>query len=222
MFFNIVSFGVIIMILDNKGFDLWANNYDKDVEITDDNNDFPFAGYKELLNYIYNVVRSKDNAKLLDIGIGTGILATKLYELNYDIYGIDFSDKMLEASKEKMPNAKLIKWDFSLGLPREIKNEKFDFVVSTYALHHLTDEKKIQLIDSISSILKDDGLILIGDVSFTNKKDYLICKEENKDYWDSDEYYFIFDDIKRELENKYKCEYIKISHCAGVLILELN
>ena len=33
-------------MLDNKGFDLWADGYDIDVGITDDNNEYPFAGYK--------------------------------------------------------------------------------------------------------------------------------------------------------------------------------
>src|SRR5690554_2698409 len=211
-----------LMTLDDKGFDLWADNYDEDVIISNENNDYPFAGYKDLLNYIYNVIRKKKKAKILDIGIGTGILATKLYDLNYEIYGIDFSEKMIEAAYKKMPNANLFKGDFSLGLPSKIKKEKFDFMVSTYALHHLTDQNKIQLIESISSILNNDGLILIGDISFTNMHDFNVCKDENNEYWDDDEYYFIFDEIKNKLKYKYNYKYIKISHCAGVLIICRN
>ena len=32
-------------MLDNKGFDLWADGYDADVGITDDDNEYPFAVY---------------------------------------------------------------------------------------------------------------------------------------------------------------------------------
>lgn len=49
-------------------------------------------------------------------------------------------------SKEKMPFASLIKYDFSKGLPVEIKNNSFDYIISTYALHHLDDEEKRELI----------------------------------------------------------------------------
>ena len=40
-------------MLDNKGFDLWADGYDKTVGISDEENCYPFAGYKEILGMIY-------------------------------------------------------------------------------------------------------------------------------------------------------------------------
>ena len=67
-------------MLDNKGFDLWADGYDADVGISDDDNEYPFAGYKNILGSIYSTIMSKKNATVLDIGFGTGTLATKLYK----------------------------------------------------------------------------------------------------------------------------------------------
>ena len=32
-------------MLDNKGFDLWANGYDESVSVSDEDNTYPFAGY---------------------------------------------------------------------------------------------------------------------------------------------------------------------------------
>lgn len=43
-------------MLDNKGFDLWADGYDKSVNISDNDSTYPFAGYKEILNIIYNEI----------------------------------------------------------------------------------------------------------------------------------------------------------------------
>lgn len=83
-------------MLNNKGFDLWADDYDKSVNISEENNEYPFAGYKDVLNYIYNQVREQNGSNVLDIGFGTGILTTKLYNDGYSITGIDFSNNMID------------------------------------------------------------------------------------------------------------------------------
>ena len=41
-------------MLSNQGFDLWADDYDKSVGLSDENGTYPFAGYKNVLNEIYN------------------------------------------------------------------------------------------------------------------------------------------------------------------------
>jgi len=45
-------------MLDEKGFDLWADGYDKSVGLSDETGSYPFAGYKRVLNEIYNRVLS--------------------------------------------------------------------------------------------------------------------------------------------------------------------
>lgn len=92
-------------MLDSKGFNLWANGYDKSVNVSEESNGYPFAGYKDLLNYIYNQIRERDYVNILDIGFGTGILTTQLYNAGCNITGIDFSSNMIEIAKKKMPNA---------------------------------------------------------------------------------------------------------------------
>lgn len=67
-------------MLDKKDFDLWADGYDKMVGISDEENTYPFAGYKDVLGNIFQVIMEKQNAIVLDIGFGTGTLTTKLYE----------------------------------------------------------------------------------------------------------------------------------------------
>lgn len=67
-------------MLDNKGFDLWANGYDESVSVSDEDNTYPFAGYKRILGRIYELIMQKPNASVLDVGFGTAALTTKLYE----------------------------------------------------------------------------------------------------------------------------------------------
>ena len=206
-------------MLDNNGFNLWANDYDKQVNISEENNEYPFAGYKDVLNYIYNQVREQSTPDVLDIGFGTGVLTAQLYNIGCNITGIDFSRNMIDIAKKKMPDALLVNWDFTKGLPEEIKNCKFDYIISTYALHHLTDEEKIRFIKSLLNRLNANGKILVGDVSFETKKELKECNNRYKEIWDNDEVYFAADELKMAFADTCYCTYNKISHCAGVLTL---
>ena len=67
-------------MLDSKGFDLWADGYDRSVGLSEEDGTYPFAGYKEVLGEIYQRVLRESGKKILDIGFGTGTLTVKLYE----------------------------------------------------------------------------------------------------------------------------------------------
>jgi putative AdoMet-dependent methyltransferase len=204
-------------VLNNTGFDLWANDYDKSVNLSEENNAYPFAGYKNVLNNIYQQVRTKPGAAVLDIGFGTGVLTTQLYNLGCEITGIDFSDEMIRIAKEKMPSAKLFKCDFSNGLPDGIHAARFDFIISTYAFHHIGNREKAEMIKSLCLLLNENGEILIGDVSFQTRDELESCKDKYHNEWDNDEIYFVADEIKELLEGGYFFDYRKISHCAGIM-----
>lgn len=127
---------------------------------------------------------------------------------------------MIEIAKQKMPNANFINCDFSKGLPEEIKNHRFDFIISTYTIHHLTEKEKINFINSLSSLLNENGKILLGDVSFETRIDLEKNKERYKELWDNDEIYFVAEEIMENINREYLCEYTKISHCAGIITIE--
>ncbi len=91
---------------------------------------------------------------VLDIGFGTGVLTHKLYENGHQVDGIDFSGEMIAIAQTKMPRANLIEWDISNGLPDEMLSMKYDAIVSTYALHHLTDEAKIDIYSTAFTFVK--------------------------------------------------------------------
>lgn len=80
-------------MLDQSGFDLWADGYDKTVGISDEENAYPFAGYRDVLGSIFQTIMEKPNATVLDIGFGTATLTAKLYEHGCTIYGQDFSSR---------------------------------------------------------------------------------------------------------------------------------
>jgi len=202
--------------MDNHIFDVWANGYDEDVDITDNKDEYPFAGYKKIMQEIYDAIPKDTTSAILDIGIGTGTLSSQLYARGNKITGVDFSQKMLDEAKKKMPNAKLISFDFTKGLPCEITKEKFDFIISTYALHHLRDDEKIKFIRLLLEHI-DNGCIIVGDVSFQSRHDLEKCKLCCGEYWDDDEFYFVFSEIKDALGEVCSLIYRQISHCGGIM-----
>ncbi len=206
-------------MLNNTGFDLWADGYDKSVGISDENGTYPFAGYRDILNRIYNDVLNGPGKTVLDIGFGTGTLTTKLYEQGCMIYGQDFSQRMIELAQEKMPMAKLYQGDFSDGLVDALKMQRYDAIIATYSLHHLQDTEKVIFLKELLNLLNDGGVIYIGDVAFRTRKDLEICRKQAKGRWDDDEIYFVYDDLKFILP---QLNFEMYSECAGVLTLKNN
>lgn len=203
-------------MLNHREFDLWSEEYDKTVARSDEDQTYPFAGYHGVLTRIYQVVTAKKNAKILDIGFGTGTLTAKLYEQGCDIWGQDFSDKMIEVSKSKMPNAHLFQGDFTQGLQEPLLRNSYDFIIATYSLHHLDRDGKIKLLRTLLDLLKNGGSVLIGDVAFWNRRDLERCRETAGGKWDNEENYFVFQELQKVFP---KMEFEQISHCAGVFFL---
>lgn len=204
------------MLLNQQGFDLWADGYDKDVGLSDESGTYPFAGYREVLNDIYREVLRKKGADVLDIGFGTGTLTAKLYQNGCAVWGQDFSEKMIAIAGQKMPNARLYAGDFTKGLHPALTERRYDAIVATYSLHHLTDAQKPPFLRSLLALLRDGGRIFIGDVAFRTREELERCRREAGSSWDADEIYFVCDELKEFFP---ALEFTPFSHCAGVLTL---
>ena len=205
-------------MLDDKGFDLWADGYDKTVGLSDEENSYPFAGYKEILAKIYRIISAKGKTTVLDIGFGTGTLTQKLYERGCEIWGQDFSDRMIELAGEKMPEAHLFQGDFSKGLAEPLLLNSYDFVIATYSLHHLNDDDKVSFMRSVAGLLKKDGMLIIGDVAFADREELERCRKEAGEEWDDEEIYFVFDELQKVFPS---LKFEQVSFCAGILSLSL-
>ena len=99
--------------------------------------------------------------RVLDLGTGDGRLLAlvKLDKPSVKGIALDFSDPMLEHAKKRFANdtqVTVVKHDFSSPLPKSLGC--FDAVVSSLAIHHLTDERKRELYTEIFSILNPKGV----------------------------------------------------------------
>ena len=123
---------------------------------------------------------------------------------------------MLRLAKEKMPKGNLYLGNLADGLASDLIDKKYDAIVGTYSLHHLDDKEKVVLIKFLLTLLNDGGKIYIGDVAFESRRDLEACKREAEKYWDDDEIYFVYDEIKKSFPD---INFEKFSFCAGLLTL---
>ena len=204
-------------MLNSNGFDVWADGYDESVRLADESDAYPFAGYATILKEIYGRVCASGAKAVLDIGFGTGTLAGQLYQQGCDVFGQDFSSRMIQLAQGKMPRAQLYQGDFSLGLVQELKQQRYDAIIATYALHHLTDEQKVAFLQELLPLLQDNGCIYVGDVAFATRAQLEQCKAQAGDDWDASEIYFVYDELKQACP---QLRFEPVSHCAGLLTLK--
>jgi tRNA (cmo5U34)-methyltransferase len=100
--------------------------------------------------------------RVLDLGTGDGRLLAlvKLHNPAVEGVALDFSDPMLERVKKRFGDDKqvtVVKHDFSVPLP-SAQLGYFDAVVSSLAIHHLTDPRKRQLYKEIFGLINPKGV----------------------------------------------------------------
>ena len=203
-------------MLNNTGFDLWADGYDRSVGLSDENGRYPFAGYRTMMNALFQRVLAQSGRDVLDIGFGTGVLTARLYAQGCRIYGQDFSARMIALAQAKMPDAQLYQGDFSQGLVPELCARQYDAILATYSLHHLTDAQKIGFLRTLLPLLKADGCIFIGDVAFRTREALEACRKSAGDAWDEEEIYFVYDELRPHFP---VLTFESFSHCTALLTL---
>ena len=72
-------------MLKSDGFNLWANAYDKSVNLSEEANECPFAGYK-----MYQVPSIKSSKKVMGIKYQIQALAQGYYLKNYMMMAVIF------------------------------------------------------------------------------------------------------------------------------------
>lgn len=199
------------MWIDKWGFDSWAENYDKSVADDSDDELHLFEKYDYMLDVISDKVKTDNLKRVLDIGCGTGNLYGKLKSFT-DYTGIDQSIDMLMEFRKKFNDATLMQGNF---LDKELFENEFDAVLSTYAFHHLNSHEKEEALNIMLRYLRDGGKIIIGDLMFLNEKERNKKREEfinngREDLWEivNDEYYTDIESIEKTAK-KFGC---KTSH----------
>lgn len=121
---------------------------------------------------VESLTLSEDEPKILDIGAGTGLFSEMVlqkYPLAH-IELIDISSEMLEVAKVRLkpyPNTTIINTDIN---NMAIQAGKYDAVISSLAIHHLTDTDKKKLYQQVYHGLKDNGLFIHAEQVLASNK----------------------------------------------------
>ncbi|MGM0640869.1 MAG: class I SAM-dependent DNA methyltransferase [Thermotogota bacterium] len=194
-------------------FNGWAEKYDKDVYNTEK---FPFKNYKDVLFKIYNQI-PEERSKVLDLGCGTGELSNLLSNnVKLAINACDFSEKMLELAKRKNNGVDFFKFDINDGF--ESINYDFDYIVTSYVIHHFDLDKKASIIKEAFDNNENLKKFIIGDIMFENKEVHEKQKELWKGLYDEQELYIEVEELKSKLDD-FEVDYKKINDFAGVLVI---
>lgn len=118
------------------------------------------------------------NKKILDIGVGTGIVLSELSKSNLKI-GIDIDDVAISYGKKLDESIVYLKAD-TLFPPLKKKSLDIIFLNSMFPLFSIDDQKKI--VYNAYDLLKYNGLLYVttvnrDSISYRNLENALNCKE---------------------------------------------
>lgn len=121
-------------------------------------------GAREFYPYTADCLPIQADARLLDLGCGTGLELGFYWKRNptAEVTGIDLAEDMLKVLKEKFPDKALTtRCGSYFDLPFE--KEYYDAAVSVESLHHFTKAQKEPLYREIHQALKWGGYFILTD-----------------------------------------------------------
>ena len=110
----------------------------------------------------FKEIKLPQNAKILDVGCGSGTLAKFWKEQGYDVTGLDISDGSLGITSRK--GVRCVKGDITKGLPFD--DNTFDLVYSDGLFEHFVDPEPV--LGEIFRVTKRYVLTMVPRISLYN------------------------------------------------------
>jgi len=152
-----------------------ANGYDADVRNEKD----PIrTAYHDVLAWVLREARIDSSSRVLELGSGTGNLSCLIHQCG-ELVCVDLSEQMEAIARSKLshiPNRRFIKADILEVFDYE--RAPFDSVISTYAVHHLTDDEKRLLFSKVFTNLVPVGSAVFGDLMLRNQEEKVSKTQE--------------------------------------------
>ena len=159
--------------------------------------------------------------RVLDLGTGTGNLASRFLDAGCEVWGMDFSAQMLAQARAKLPQLRTVQADLSADEWPRALNQLFDRIVSSYVLHDLHPAHRVQLLARlIGDHLVDGGRIVIADIAYPDQAARAQAQAHWGRLWGEDEHYWAADETIAACRTiGASCTYYQASSCAGVFVI---
>lgn len=99
----------------------------------------------------------EEGCSVLDLGCGTGALASVLHELGFKVSAVDQSHRMLAIARRHNPTLTFHQADLLSGLPFE--EGAFHYSVASYVAHGLEETKRIRMYAEMKRVTQKAVLI---------------------------------------------------------------
>lgn len=111
--------------------------------------------FNDLVQYRYiKHIENYKNKKVLEIGCNKGYLLKTLQENGFNsLYGIDLSQSDLDIAQKRTSLNTLKKEDLFI----ELKENKFDVIISKDVMEHVIKEKQEEFVKSVYQALNEGG-----------------------------------------------------------------
>ncbi|OIK09280.1 methyltransferase [Bacillus sp. MUM 116] len=141
------------------------NKFDENASSYDDQRRKLIPCFDDFYSIPISILNTNTEApSVLDIGAGTGLFSFFLKEKYPDarMTLIDLSEKMMDVSRARFSHYQDIHYIVA-DYTEHCFEEKFDIIISSLSIHHLSDEEKRKLYVKIFSLLKEDGIFINAD-----------------------------------------------------------
>jgi len=126
------------------------------------------AAFAQVLDSLMRLSSPEPTDNCVDLGAGTGFVTTTLAPLVSSVLAVDISTAMATSLADRAARDGLANVSTEVSDLREFQLPpgSVDLVVSSYALHHLTDADKRVLVARAARWLRPGGRLVIADMMF--------------------------------------------------------
>lgn len=209
--------------MSKRCYDDLAKNYDSCIAKDIENYRFPYSEHDLLHDIIAEYISERNNGdkkKILDIGIGTASLYEKIMPEKIELFGVDNCESMLEIARLRVPEAHLYNHNLKKGLPEDLKDERFDFIVVSYFFMHFDEEFVLFFINLFREHLAPFGKLFIGDVMFYNETNKMLYFKDHPNDDDPELNFHVYENIINRIDDNYDLSYMEINQYTGLIIVE--
>ncbi|MEK7657615.1 MAG: class I SAM-dependent methyltransferase [Patescibacteria group bacterium] len=101
----------------------------------------------------------KKGGKILDAGCGPGVDVAYIISKDFDVIGVDISERILEIARKKNPKVHFKKADIR---KLNFKPNTFDGIIASFSLIHIPKKDIDKTVGNFYKLLKPKGVIYIG------------------------------------------------------------